>query len=388
MKYLTILFLTLVLSFTSCKKEEPLTEPEFELLSKRISGTSDASFQLGLQSVYSVFMMDVIQKPNGDYLLLGTFSSRIREVNNVMFVANFQSNGELDWTRKLNTTHTYSSSRFGSLNLGRINIIAKSNTDITSQGYMPKPALLKLDEEGSVLIEKVYGLRNVNHDVGELNSSDEKLLLVGGDYKGANDLMSIIDVNSGQSDLQKTFTGLIFSATYLDNSDILVAVINYQSNQNAVWELQKVNSNGDSLWSISNSLNNTGNCRSILATEAGGFFAAFDPSSNTGQFRITKYDSNGIPLWNHNSNTTIPQYQYTAHKAGADYFYVGQTTQGIQVNKLSEATGELIWTKTIPLTAGAFITKISATNDGGLVLLFSSAGSTMNFLQKLDSNGN
>lgn len=388
MKYLLPLFLSLILGFTSCKKEEPLTEPAFELISERISGSNDFSFQFYLHGSGFIWINDLIQKPNGEFLLLGRFISKIRGANNQKFIASLHSNGELAWFRILNINENVS---FENIIIrlydDKINLFAISESNLPPVGYTRKATLIQLDSEGEVILEKIYGVGGVLTNNGAINLTNDKIVIPTANTQSANAFVyAIVDINSGQIEVQKTVQGNLLSTTYLSDNNILFTYIKHQDNPVPLVELLKVNSNGDTLWSIENSAIDNGYLRSVTATDDGSFVASFSSSVSPESIHITKYDNNGNVIWNYTNTKASPQ--VAASLGGRDYFYAGSSAQGVEVNRLDIETGESLWNKTIANTVGSTVFKIYPTHDGGLLILFASTSNNKYFLQKLDSNGN
>lgn len=374
------------MAFASCKKEEPITEPAFEILSERISGSDDSSFQFYLRGTGHIWINGLIQKPNGEYLLFGRFISKIRGANNQKFIANLHANGELAWVKNLVISEDVSfENLIVKLNGDIINLFAISESNIPSVGYSRKINLFELNLEGDVLLEKVYGISNVHASNGDVNLSNNKIVIPNGQTIKSFQY-SIIDVNSGQIDVQKSIKGSLLSIAFLSDNNIVLTCINQQVAQEGDVELLKLNANGDSLWSMLNLVGDNEYIRGVTAADNGSFIVSVASNLSPGLISITKYDAFGNVVWNNTSPSALSQ--EASILAGTNYFYAGSSAQGIKVNKLNLETGEAVWSKTIPNTSGSRVLKINSTNDGGLIVLFAASLNNKFFLQKFDSNGN
>ncbi len=224
--------------------------------------------------------------------------------------------------------------------------------------------LQKLDQSGDTLWSKTYGGASIEMSHHLLESSDGSLFLVGSSYF----------LGAGVSD---------------------------------IW-LQKLDQNGDTLWSKTYGSTSYDENPQLLESSDGSLFSAGCTSKySVGEVDLwlQKLGPQGLPLWSktYGSSTSGVPPQLLESSDGS-LFLVGSTSSYVAGTLLARScdlwlqkldqNGDIIWSKTYGGEGGEFSPQLVESDDGSLYLVAISKqlapfgqGATHLWLQKLDETG-
>lgn len=216
--------------------------------------------------------------------------------------------------------------------------------------------LIKTDLSGEVVWTQVYGGTEHDNSQGVIQTSDGGYLVVG----------------------QTQSFGATASDVYLIRTD----------------------ANGDSLWTKTYASDGEDYGQGVIQTSDGGFMVAGSTNSSVSagsNFFLMKTDTAGVAQWTkyHGGPSGGECHAITATNDGG-FVMVGNTTfYGAGSNDVylikTDAAGDTLWTRTYGGTLNDYGFSISATTDGGLIVVgaTSSLGTGGElYLLKLDGDGN
>jgi hypothetical protein len=391
MKVLFVSIIAMLVVLSSCEKNPVLSDAPFDFSFVRISGSDESSFNVSFKSQAKANISDVYQDDSGNYLITGSFISSIRSASNELFLMKLSPLGDLIWSKKFQEYSYLRNLRFLTRGNQAYSIVGQVEQNLDQAGgYVQKALILEFDEDGN-LTSNIY--MDSNGIIPWLNSADaagENITFVARDGASSDDLTKLKRFNRGSGFLVWEVEAPMqvnALASTIDEGELALEVDFSQSNGFPDWFIQKFSSSGDSLWiiNIDNSQSSTITIGEISSAENGDFilpiYSGF-PSSND---EIRKYDASGNLVWTHTvNNELIPR---VASIRSEYYFYLSNTGDQINLNKLDVNSGQLQWTKALPYNMNYSWKALSASDEGVLVLI-SGINTMVNTLFKYDSMGN
>jgi hypothetical protein len=266
--------------------------------------------------------------------------------------------------------------------------------------------LVKTNTDGDTLWTKTFGGIGIDKGVSVRQTTDGGYIIIGStDSFGSGQFDIWVVKTNANGDLQwnKTFGGI--SSDYghyveeISNGGYIISgtTSSFGASDVDVW-LIRSDADGDTLWTrtFGDSTNNSN--YSVQLTTGEGYIIVWQGSERVW---LTKTDMDGDTLWTKTFRDSAFGY-YTVSEvhqtSDGGYIIVGtdgthfKVTNGPFVIK-TDANGEILWTKTLPVTPMTYGKLIRQTSDGGYIILgprycmLPTCGHIQDLLIKTDSNG-
>ncbi len=344
---------------------------------------------------------DVQLTADGGYIIVGT--GNFAGAGGDIFLLKTDANGDTLWTRFIGGNSVDHGNSVAATADGGY-IIAGSTMSFgagASDAY-----LVKTDAAGNVTWSKTYGTTSNDAAYGILQTADGGYVFSGTETQsGLNGYAHLVKVDATGTVLwSKTFgnsTRKNFAYTLLQSPDhgfVIGGWENLNTGINDDMCLIKTDSAGNLLWYRSyGDVGHDQNYSVHLANDGGFIIAGITFSAFIFEVNVVKTDASGNLEWTRNIGGSAEDdaYAVTATADGG-FVFCGTTSSFGTVHagymvKLN-ATGSIVWSKTIGDAGWTGFFAIQEANDGGLVLagvkdeVYGSSGSL--YLVKTDADGN
>jgi hypothetical protein len=365
---------------------------------------AQSQFQIAIGGAGDDYAYSIKRTTDGGYAAAGATTS-FGAGNGDFYIVKLDANGNLQWTRTIGGTgddeakFIVQTTDGGYAAAGFTQSFGEGNSDFY---------IVKLDANGNLQWNKTVGGINEDAALAIVQSTDGGYAVFGYTYSyGAGDRDYYIVKLDASGNLQwnKTFGGIYYEygETGIQTADGGYAMAGFSYSFGAGsgdYYIVRLDANGNFQWNRTIGGSDADYCLSIIQTTDGGYAVAGQANSfgaGSNDYYIVKLDAGGNPQWNKTVGGTALDYAESIIQTPDGSYAIGGLTysygaggQDVYIVKLN-ASGTLLWSRTIGGINDDYIESIVLATDGGYV----GAGHTNSFGQgnfdmyivKLDANG-
>ncbi len=365
--------------------------------------------QTGFERTYNIVSNDegndIVQMPDGKYTFLSTFKGGYSSI----YLASIDAAGSPLWN------YTYPSGSLSGVRARSIQQTADKGFLIFGDSiYCPNIAclndiyVLKVDSMGHRIGAKSYTLPYTHYFRESKPTADGGFIIVGTNTIGGSTMLKINALGSLEWTKSHSYPSgqgmlaLAAIATTNDGGYVMTGSGKFGSRQLLLF---KTNAIGDTLWTKSfgdNALSSSSyyKGKAVMTDNQQNILVLADSSNGTtggANISLLKTDSLGNVLWQKKYGGAADEAAISLEKTSDNGLIVlgntksfGNGGSDIYVVK-TDASGNVLWSKTFGRSRNDFASAIKQTSDGGFIIVGSTQIDSLNFdvfIVKIDSLGN